>query len=283
MDELKERLEKALSSLPPGVRIADRVKSGKSPIGIVLGSGLGDLAAQVEDAHSIPFGDIQGLAQSTAPSHAGRLILGRYADSDVIMCEGRLHLYEGHSSMDVVMPVYLMNSLGVKQLIITNAAGGLNPAHQPGKVAIIEDHINFTGHNPLVGVDEPTIGVRFPDMSKAYDQSLRVAAKRAAKAHNIELFEGIYAGVIGPSLETSAERRFFRNAGADFVGMSTIMEVIAANHCSMDVLGLSVITNMATGGPDQLPDSLEAVLENARIGCAQLMQFFPTLIGELGE
>jgi purine-nucleoside phosphorylase len=232
-------------------------------IGLILGTGLGGLAARVEDPEIVPFAEIEGMPAATAPGHAGRLVLGRLRGRRVALTQGRLHLYEGWSAQDVVAPVYLIRALGAFRLVITNAAGALTPALAPADVMLIEDHLNFTGANPLVGPNEPALGLRFPDMSRAYDPDLRARALGVAAAAGLPLARGVYAGIAGPSLETSAERRWLRSTGADAVGMSTVLEVIAARHAGLAVLGLSAITNAATGGPEQAPDTIEEVLENA--------------------
>lgn len=252
-------------------RIAAALNSLENRVGdppdtaLILGSGLGHLADMVTDPVAIPYEEIDGFPHTTAPGHAGRLVLGRLGQARVAIAQGRLHLYEGWSARDVALPVYLLKALGARQLIVTNAAGGLNAIFEPGQVMLIDDHINFTGANPLAGPDEPSLGLRFPDMSRAYDPSLRALAMRTAEAEGITLRRGIYVGIAGPSLETSAERRFFASAGGDAIGMSTVLEVIAAAHAGLPVLGFSAITNVATGGPEQEPDTIEAVLANAAI------------------
>lgn len=257
-DQTSLRLERAYASI--------RHRAGEPcDLALILGSGLGGIANKVDDATVIPYGDIADFPVSTAPGHAGQLVFGTLGNLRVVMMEGRLHLYEGWQARDIALAVRLLRKLGAESLIVTNAAGGLNPDYKATDVMLIEDHINMTGHNPLVGPDDGSIGVRFPDMLNAYDPTLRGHIKRIAKDQVIELHSGIYAGVLGPSLETSAERRYLRSTGADAVGMSTVMEVIAATHSGMRVLGLSAITNMATGGPDQAPDTIEEVLENAAI------------------
>ncbi|TPE52754.1 purine-nucleoside phosphorylase [Amaricoccus solimangrovi] len=239
-------------------------------LALILGSGLGDLADAVEGAVAIPYAEIAGMAVSTAPSHAGELVLGRLFGRRVALMRGRLHLYEGWPARDIAMPVYLMRSLGARSLVVTNAAGALNPEFRPGEVMLIEDHLNLTGANPLTGPDEPALGPRFPDMSRAYAPELRTATLDAAAAAGIALRRGIYAGIAGPSLETSAERRWLRATGADAVGMSTVIEVIAAHHAGLSVLGLSAITNSATGGPEQLPDTIEEVLAHAKVAGGEI-------------
>lgn len=234
-------------------------------LGLILGSGLGGLAEAVEGAVTIPYGEIAGMPVSTAPSHAGELVIGRLFGRRVALMRGRLHLYEGWTAREVALPVYLLRALGAEGLVVTNAAGALNAAFRPGEVMLIEDHLNLTGSNPLIGPDEPALGPRFPDMSRAYDPEWRGLVAEIARAAGSTLRAGIYAGIAGPSLETSAERRWLRAGGADAVGMSTVIEVIAAVHSGMRVLGLSAITNAATGGPDQRPDTIEDVLANAGV------------------
>lgn len=247
------RLETALASVRPRA-------GAPAEVGLVLGSGLGQLAAAVEDPVVIPYAEIAGFPVSTAPGHAGELVLGCLFGRRVAMMRGRLHLYEGWSAAEVAMGVRLVAGLGVRSLVVTNAAGALDPAFAPGDVMLIDDHLNFTGANPLTGPNDPALGLRFPDMSRAYDPDLAALAARAASDAGLPLRRGIYAGIAGPSLETSAERRFLRLAGGDAVGMSTVIEVIAAVHAGLRVLGLSAITNSATGGPDQAPDTIEDVL-----------------------
>jgi purine-nucleoside phosphorylase len=249
-------------------------------IALILGSGLGGVADRVEGAVAIPYAEL-GLPTSTAPGHSGRLVLGRLHGRQVAVMQGRLHLYEGWSAQQIGFAVRLLARVGAETLVVTNAAGALDPDFAPGEVMLIEDHLNFTGANPLTGPNEDRIGPRFPDMSRAYDPELRDAAGAAAEAAGVELRHGIYAGIAGPSLETSAERRFLRAAGADAVGMSTVIEVIAAVHAGMRVLGLSAITNDASGGPDQQPDTIEAVLANAEIAGAKIAALLARLVPEL--
>jgi purine-nucleoside phosphorylase len=269
-----ERLEAAFGSI--AARVADPVDTA-----IILGSGLGQLADQTAGATAIPYAEIAGFPVSTAPGHAGRLVIGNLYWRRVVLMQGRLHLYEGWSARDVALAVYLLKRLGARRLIVTNAAGGLNPRYKPGEVMLIEDHLNFTGANPLTGPDEPALGPRFPDLSRAYDPELRAAAVQAAAAAGVALHRGIYAGIAGPSLETSAERRWLRSTGADAVGMSTVIEVIAAAHAGLPVLGLSAISNAATGGPEQQPDTIEDVLAHAAVAgdkiAALLARLLPAL------
>jgi purine-nucleoside phosphorylase len=232
---------------------------------IILGTGLGALADAVEAPTAIPYTEIAGFPHATAPGHHGRLVIGTLYGTRVAIAQGRLHLYEGWSARDVVLPVYLLRALGAGRLIVTNAAGALNSSFDPGQVMLIDDHINLTGANPLIGPEEPRLGLRFPDMSRAYDPALRARAMQAAEDGGLTLRRGIYVGVAGPSLETSAERRFFASAGGDAIGMSTVLEVIAAAHAGLPVLGFSAITNAAAGDADQPPDTIEAVLAMAAV------------------
>ena len=233
--------------------------------GIILGSGLSELSLSgYEVCCKIAYKDINGLPIATAPSHKGEITIVSNGKQNIALCAGRHHLYEGYSAQQVTTLSYALSQVGCKKLVITNAAGALNPSYRPGDVMIIEDHINFTGHNPVRGQDD-TFGVTFPDMSKAYNPSLVEIALKAADINNVACHKGIYIGVLGPSLETSAERRMMRNFGADAVGMSTVLECIAANHSGMNVLGLSAITNLALGNAEQQVDTIEEVLENAAI------------------
>lgn len=274
MASITERLERAHASVAP--RAGEAIE-----IAVILGTGLGGVAEAVEGATIIPYGEIDAFPVSTAPGHAGRLVLGRLGGRRVGVMQGRFHFFEGWQGEDIALPVYLLRRLGAHTLVVTNAAGGLNPGFTPGDVMLIVDHMNFIGRNPLVGANDEAIGPRFPDMSDAYDRALLPTARRVAAAAGIGLREGVYAAWLGPSLETSAERRFLRLAGGDAVGMSTVPEVIAAKHCGMRVAGFSVITNVATGGPEQQPDTLEDIIKVAGEGGRKLARLLPRLIGEL--
>ena len=273
------------SSVSQAVQFLDNSLDQPIDTAIILGSGLSDLSLQQgEETHRIPYEKIPGLVKSTAPSHAGELRIIKTINHDgierlIALCAGRQHLYEGYSAQQVCILIYVLNQLGCKNLIITNAAGALNPDYRPGDVMLINDHINLTGQNPLIGQDD-SFGMRFPDMSEAYQRSLLGKAQQSAEQHQLPYHQGVYAGVTGPSLETSAERRMMRMLGADAVGMSTVMEVIAANHCAMNVLGLSAITNLALGDKDQQPDTIEEVLENAMIAGRSMKQIITTLLAQ---
>jgi purine-nucleoside phosphorylase len=232
---------------------------------IILGSGLAELSLDgYEQVTLIKYSAIDGLQAATAPSHKGEMSIVSNGTKTIALCAGRHHLYEGYNAQQVTTLVYTLAQLGAQELIITNAAGALNPDFRPGDVMLIDDHINFTGHNPIRGQDQ-SFGILFPDMSEAYNLRRIAQATAAAEKHQLKVHRGIYIGVLGPSLETSAERRMMRSFGADAVGMSTVLESIAANHCGMQVLGLSAITNLALGDKDQQPDTIEEVLENAAI------------------
>jgi len=271
---LAPRLAAAVEAVTP--------RQGEAPeIAMILGSGLGQLADAVEGATHIPYAEIPGFAVSTAPSHAGRFVLGRLFGRQAVLMQGRVHLYEGWSAQDVALPVWLMAAMGARTLVVTNAAGALNPALKPGVPMLIEDHLNLTGANPLIGPNDDALGPRFPDMSRAYAPELRELARDAAMKIGEDLPAGIYAGIAGPSLETSAERRWLRASGGDAVGMSTVLEVIAANHAGMKTLGLSAITNAADGGPEQQPDTIEEVLENAARAGARIARLVEALAPDL--
>lgn len=261
---------------------ASAPRIGAAPeIALILGSGLGGLAAAVEDPIFLSYEDIPGFPVSTAPGHAGRFVLGWLGGRRVVMMQGRVHLYEGWSAQDIALPVRLMRKMGAGTLIVTNAAGALDPALKPGVPMLIEDHLNLTGVNPLTGPNDDALGPRFPDMSRAYDPDLRALTLAAAKEVDEDLPSGIYCGIAGPSLETSAERRWMRSTGANAVGMSTVLEVTAAVHCGMKAIGLSAITNAAAGGPDQQPDTIEEVLANAAVAGDRMARILSALLPRL--
>ncbi|MBO6637741.1 MAG: purine-nucleoside phosphorylase [Roseitalea sp.] len=245
---------------------------------LILGTGLGGLVDAIEDPVHVPYDAIDGFPRSTAPGHAGRLVFGRLHGTDAAVMQGRFHLYEGWSARDIALAVYVLKGLGARRLIVTNAAGGLTPAFDAGDVMLVEDHMNFTGQNPLTGLNDEAIGPRFPDLLHAYDPGLRATALAAAERAGVPLRRGIYLGIAGPSLETAAERRHFASTGGDAIGMSTVMEVIAAAHCGLPVLALSAITNKATGGADQQVDTIEDVLANAAISGAKIARVLERLL-----
>lgn len=272
--QLKERLSTSLASFTPPFAV---------DICLMLGTGLGDTLEQLHDqglelVDRIAYEDIAAFPYSGVVSHKGDLVFARLGNLTLCIFQGRFHLYEGWSALDVAFPIYLGRELGATKLIISNAAGALNPEFTVGGLMVIEDHLNFTGHNPLIGWQDESIGPLFPDMSQAYS---RVSSQRAFDSANdagIIMHRGVYAGVLGPSLETSAERRWLRSAGGDAVGMSTVMEVIAAKQCGMEVLGISAITNVATGLDNQPADSIEDVLDAAAEAAKKFAAILPSIL-----
>ncbi|TMB81458.1 MAG: purine-nucleoside phosphorylase [Chloroflexi bacterium] len=235
----------------------------KPEVGVILGSGLGDLATEIAEPAIVPYADIPHFARSTVKGHAGRLIIGLLENVPVVAMQGRFHLYEGYPLQVLTLPVRVMRQLGAHTLIVTNAAGGVNPAYRPGDFMLIRDHINMpglAGANPLLGPNDERFGGRFPPLAHAYDAQLRALAHSiAASSPEIMLHEGIYTMVGGPNYETGAELRFLRAVGTDAVGMSTVPEVIVARHAGMQVLGLSLITNTATGNETGEVDHAEVL------------------------
>jgi purine-nucleoside phosphorylase len=250
--------------------VAKRVKI-KPRVGIILGTGLGGLVNNVSARESLSYDEIPHFPASTVEGHAGRLIFGRLAGKNVLVMQGRSHYYEGHSLFKITLPVRVMKRLGIKILIVSNAAGGLNPLFHPGDVMAVSDHINFTGQNPLIGPNLDALGPRFPDMTAVYDRKLLALAEEAALEEKIKLHKGVYVGVAGPSMETPAETRLLRMMGADAVGMSTIPEAIAAVHCGLRLLALSAVSNV--NRPDCMePAPIEVVLKNAAVAGEKLMR-----------
>ena len=235
-------------------RAADVVRKHtevRPEVGIILGTGLGGLADEIEGAVAIPYQEIPGFPLSTVESHAGRLLVGRMGPRAVVAMQGRFHRYEGYDLAEVTFPVRVLRALGAGTLIVSNACGGMNPLWAPGDLVLLSDHINLLGDNPLVGLNDERLGPRFPDMSEPYDSELRALARTAALELGLVLREGVYVAVPGPSLETRAEYRMLRAMGADVVGMSTVPEIIVAAHSGMRALGISIITDQC------LPDALE--------------------------
>jgi purine-nucleoside phosphorylase len=234
-------------------------------VGLVLGSGLGAFADELDAAVRIPYAKIPGFPVSTAVGHAGRLVVGKAGGVPVAAMQGRVHLYEGYSARDVVFPMRVLARLGVRAVILTNAAGGINLEFKQGALVVIRDHINLQGSNPLVGPNEEKFGPRFPDMTQAYWAAYREIAMVEAKRLGIEVHEGVYAALSGPSYETPAEIRMLRTMGADLVGMSTVPEVIVARHMGVRVLGISCVTNMAAGILDRVIDHAEVMETGERV------------------
>lgn len=265
---LDQTFESKLNESVDAVRA--QLPAGFAPRALItLGSGLGSLAAAVEDAVAIPYRSVPHLRSSTAPGHAGRFVAGYVEGVPVLCMQGRLHPYEGYSPVEVTYPVRMASRLGVSVFVVTNATGAINPACRPGQVVLIADHINLTGQNPLVGPNLDAEGPRFPDMTRAYTPRLRGLARQVAEERGYDLQEGVYIGLTGPSFETPAEIRAFRTLGADLVGMSTVWEVVVAAHCGMEVLGLSMATNMAAGMLDD-PISTAEIDAAAAAGAADM-------------
>jgi purine-nucleoside phosphorylase len=229
-------------------------------IGLILGSGLGAFADSLTDATRVPYAQIPGFPRSTAIGHAGRMVIGNAGAVAVSVMQGRVHQYEGYSAQEVAFPIRVFGRMGVRAVILTNAAGGINLKYQQGALVLIKDHINLQGHNPLAGPNDDRFGPRFPDMTQAYSRAYGKAAQEEASKLSLALEDGVYAALLGPSYETPAEIRYLRTIGADLVGMSTVAEVLAARHMGIKVLAISCVTNMAAGILDQ-PLSHQEVLE----------------------
>lgn len=253
---------------------------GQASVAIVLGSGLGDFAHAIANAQSIPYTELPCWPASNVAGHEGRLVIGTMRNARIAALAGRCHLYEGHDARTVTFAVRVMGVLGVKTLILTNAAGGVNTGFSQGALMAVDDHINLTGHNPLVGGNDDRLGARFPDMSEVYSKRLRRVADESAHANGLALAHGVYAALLGPSYETPAEIRYLRTIGADAVGMSTALEAIAARHMGLEVLGLSCITNMAAGVLPQPLDHAE-VMETARRVRGQFVALLEGIIDRL--
>jgi purine-nucleoside phosphorylase len=234
-------------------------------IAVVLGSGLGAFADDLAGAVRIPYEKIPGFPRSTAEGHAGRLVIGKVGDVVVAAMQGRVHFYEGYSLKEVVFPMRVLGRLGIRAAILTNAAGGINTSFKQGALVVIRDHINLQGSNPLIGPNDERFGPRFPDMTHAYSQSYRAIASEEARKLGVEVFEGVYAALTGPSYETPAEIRYMRTIGADLAGMSTVPEVIVARHMGIRVLGISCVTNMAAGVLDQPINHAEVMETGERV------------------
>jgi purine-nucleoside phosphorylase len=256
-------------------------RSSRTPaLGVILGSGLGSFADALGQSTVIPFDELPHFPRPGVAGHGGNLIIGDVGGTTVAVLQGRVHLYEGYSMAEVAYPVRVLGCLGIRNLIVTNAAGGINVEFRPGDLMLISDHINLMGSNPLIGANVAELGVRFPDMSEAYSRLMREAALRIGARRGIGMREGVYAGLTGPSYETPAEIRMLRTLGADAVGMSTVPEVIAANHMGLMVLGITCITNMAAG---ILPRKLthQEVLDTTARVKDQFCTLLQTVIPEL--
>ncbi len=251
-------------------------------IGIMTGTGLGESLESLQITATLDYGQIPNMPQSTVQSHHGRLVIGTIGGRGVIAMQGRFHLYEGYSPLEVTFPIRVMQAMGVHTVILTNAAGGLNLSFKAGDIMVIADHINLTNENPLVGINEDSWGTRFPDMTSVYDPHLVKLVEKAAKAHDISMRKGIYVGLKGPSLETSAETRFLRLIGGDAVGFSTVQEAIAAVHGGMKIMGLSTITNI--NDPDNpVPDTEEAIIKVAQTASSKISAIIKSIVKDMAE
>ena len=246
---------------------AVRARSDLVPeLGIVLGSGLGGLADELTDGVAIPFADLPGWPAATTPGHAGRLLLGRLAGRPVAMLQGRLHLYEGNAPGLVVQPVLLFRRLGASAVVLTNSSGGLDPSFAPGTLMLIRDHVNVTGQNPLIGPNADSIGPRFPDLTEAWSPRLQARLRAAAVAEGVTLAEGIYLGLTGPNYETPAEVRMYARLGGQAVGMSTVLECIAARWAGLEVCGVTLVTNAGAGYTGEPLTHAEVLAASAEAG-----------------
>jgi purine-nucleoside phosphorylase len=270
---MKQKNEKSVSGETPDALMFERIQEAtdflvsgtrtKPRIGMILGTGLGEITDRMKSPVRIPYHAIPHFPRSTIQGHRGNLVFGKLGKRPVVVMEGRFHIYEGYTPQDITFPVRVMSRLGVDTLLVSSAAGGLNPLFGPGELMVVTDHINLTGMNPLIGPNLDLFGPRFPDMCRAYDRGLAALARKKGLELRIPLREGVYAGILGPSLETPAETRFLRTAGADAVGMSTVLEIIAGVHCGMRCAAVVAITNV------NLPDcmgmiSIDEVIDRAR-------------------
>lgn len=271
--ELQEKIREAADYILNKTEI-------RPEIALILGSGLGSLADEIEDAVYFPYRDIPHFPVSTVEGHAGRLVIGILEGKKVVAMQGRFHYYEGYDMEEVTFPVRVMKLLGVEKLIVTNAAGAVNKSFNPGDLMLISDHLNLTGDNPLIGRNLEKFGPRFPDMSNAYDKDLRDKVKKGAKSINIELQEGVYVAMSGPTYETPAEVRMVRILGGDAVGMSTVPEVIIAAHSGIKVAGISCMTNMAAGILEQPLDHKE-VIETSEMVREKFIKLMKNIVKEI--
>jgi purine-nucleoside phosphorylase len=251
-------------------------------IGLVLGSGLGGFADELADATRIPYANIPFFPRSTALGHAGQMVIGSAAGVPVAAMQGRVHLYEGYSARDVAFPMRVFDCMNIRAVILTNAAGGINREYQQGALVVLTDHINLQGQNPLAGPNDDRFGPRFPDMTQAYWKPYREIALQAAQKAGKTLYQGVYAALLGPSYETPAEIRYLRTIGADLVGMSTVLEVIAARHMGIRVLAISCVTNMAAGILDQVINH-EEVLETGERVKADFVALLRAVLPEMAK
>jgi len=265
-------MSELISKINETLEVIKKITNEEYPFGIILGTGLGGLAKDIDVQYEIEYEDLPHFPLSTVESHHGKLIFGKIGDKNVVAMQGRFHFYEGYSMKQITYPVRVMKFLGVKTLLVSNACGGMNPIYTRGEIMLMVDHINLLGDNPLIGVNEDELGPRFPDMSEPYDLELIKIAEEVALENKIKVQKGIYVAVPGPNLETKAEYRFLRTIGADVVGMSTIPENIVANHMGLKVLGISIVTD------ECFPDSLKPVNVEEIISTAMKAEPKMTLI-----
>lgn len=269
-----------LAKIQEAVSLIQSKTTHQPKVGLILGSGLGDLANEIEQAEVVSYGDVPHFPISTVEGHKGQLVFGTLQGVSVVAMQGRFHYYEGYSQQEVVFPVYVMKALGVQTLIATNAAGGMNSHFAAGDLMLITDHLNMTGSNPLIGANEAKLGPRFPDMSEAYSKELIAVAQRVADSQGIKVQKGVYAGITGPTYMTPAELIMLRTLGGDAVGMSTVPEVIAARHGGLSVLGISCITDMAIG-EELEPLTHEQVVEVANRTKPKFMELVKGIVREV--
>lgn len=275
MGSFRQKVLACAASIQPYIR-------GRVCAGFITGTGLSDTLTGLETLHRFDYASLPHFPRSTVESHRGCLVHGRLEGREILVFQGRCHLYEGYSPREVTFPVRLLQELGVPVLILSNAAGGINLNFNAGDIMLIRDHINLTGQNPLTGPEEPDWGIRFPDMSQVYDRELARLAETVATQIDLPLRQGVYAGITGPSLETPAETRYLKTVGGDAVGFSTIMEAIAGVHAGMRILGLSLITNI--NDPDApAPTTLEGVVETAAQAVPKMERLVRCIIGQLPE
>ncbi|WP_044640316.1 purine-nucleoside phosphorylase [Risungbinella massiliensis] len=268
-----------LNKIQEAVSLIQSKTTHKPRVGLILGSGLGNLANEIEQAEIVSYADVPHFPVSTVEGHKGQLVFGTLQGVSVVAMQGRFHYYEGYSQQEVVFPVYVMKELGIQTLIATNAAGGMNSNFAAGDLMLITDHLNMTGANPLIGANEAELGPRFPDMSEAYSKELIALAERVAESQGIKVQKGVYAGITGPTYMTPAELIMLRTLGGDAVGMSTVPEVIAARHGGLSVLGISCITDMAIG-EELEPLTHEQVVEVANRTKPKFMELVKGIIRE---
>lgn len=275
MEDLQEKIAEAAESIRQRFATVPRV-------GLILGTGLKGLASQINEQATIAYGDIPHFPESTVETHTGQLVCGELSGLPIVAMEGRFHFYEGYSMKEVTFPVRVMKELGVEILLVTNAAGGMNPHYDLGDLVVIEDHINFMGDNPLIGRNDDSMGPRFPDMCAPYDPELTALAQQVALQSGVKAHRGVFVAVAGPNLETRAEYRMLRGWGADLVGMSTVPEVIVANHAGLRVLAFSIMTDICL--PDALePVNIDEIIRVAGEGGEKLAKIIPEVLKRLAS